>query len=210
MLKATLQQRPFLLLSHHHLSFFPSNCVCFYLHVCLLASLAFSLYLYPPTHCPPVPKISAISADCHIVCVCLLPCLLVHESKVRHVPEEVEWVLWPSVLISSWAELHACVGVGHSCCVKRALTEHRVASKICFIWLVFALLKGIHFGHSSFLKKKSFYISFHIFHMGHFLSRFHHSHMCFLFVLQLTVKMYHNWVNRWNKCTGKLLHAFQM
>lgn len=38
-------------------------------------------------------------------------------------PEEEKWVLWPSVLISSWTELHACVGEGHSCCVKRALAE---------------------------------------------------------------------------------------
>lgn len=44
-----------------------------------------------------VSEISAISADCHIVCVCLLACLLVYESKVRYVPEEVKWILWPSV-----------------------------------------------------------------------------------------------------------------
>ena len=119
MLKATLQQRPFLLLSHHHLSFSLSvsssiSLQRVYLLACLTSSVSFSLS---------ITEISVISADYHIMCVCLLACLLVYESKVRYLPEEVKWVLWPCVLISSWTELHACVGGGQSVCVKHALTE---------------------------------------------------------------------------------------
>lgn len=75
-----------------------------------------------------IAEISAISADCHIMCVCLLACLLVYDSKVRYVPKEVKWVLWPCVLVSSWTELHAFVGRGHSCRVKLALIEDLVSS----------------------------------------------------------------------------------
>lgn len=124
MLKATLQQRPFLLLSHHHLSFFPHVCFCLSstcLSVCLFLRFSLSVCLS---------ELSAISADCHIVCVCLLACFFVCESKVRHVPEEVKWVLWPSVLINSWTELHACVGGGHSCRVKRALTKIELLARL--------------------------------------------------------------------------------
>lgn len=72
---ATFQQSPFLLLSHHHLSF------GLYLSLlpCLSCFPCFSLAL-----------VSATSADCHIVCVGLLACLLVYESKVSHMPEEMK------------------------------------------------------------------------------------------------------------------------
>lgn len=105
-------------LSLHHcllLSLFNMS-VCFFLPQLL------SLYLAPSEISP------ALSADCHSVWVCLLASLFVCKSKVRYVPEEVKWVLWPSVLITSWTELRACAGRGHSCHVKRAPTEDLVAS----------------------------------------------------------------------------------
>lgn len=73
---------------HIIISLFPSICVCFYLSsTCLSVCLSGFLSLSFPLS---VSKISAISADCHIVCVCLLACLLVYESKIRYVPEEVK------------------------------------------------------------------------------------------------------------------------
>lgn len=86
---------------HIIISLSVSICVCFYLSSTCLSACLFFCFSLPLSLLllllSLILEISAISADCHIVCVCLLACLFRYGFKVRQVPEEVKWVLLPSV-----------------------------------------------------------------------------------------------------------------
>lgn len=111
------------------------------LSLCLSRFLCFS---------PSPSEISAISADCHIVCEHASLCMRSRaRSKVAFVPSHV--------LISSCTELHVYLGVGHSRCVKRVLTEGLVASWKCFYRAGIGITSGYLF-RPLFFQNKSVYL----------------------------------------------------
>lgn len=124
-----------------------------------------------------------------ILCVCLFvsmpPCVW-EQGQICAGRSEVGFV---AKCFNQLMGRAAClVGAGHSCCVKRALTEDLVASQTCLIWLVFALLNGYPFW-ALFVKKTSllYLISNHISQMCRFLSQFHINHMCLPLLLSDSV-----------------------